>query len=270
MRVFTEALREVKTSILKIYLFEEVLNAILIFLLAYLISSLFKLGLMPPLAAGLAYLAFAVYRESRLRASRMVESRYRDLKEKLSTAAEYANVDNRVVNELKTDVLRGLSKVEESSFLNERRVYAKSIVAIALCFIILLLSPVSVGFFRHAFPDLFQQSDSGQGDALQAKLKAGKGNSDTRVPIGNDKSSQDIFGVPSVAKLGSEEIRVTLKPAVFHLSTANVKPPEELQFTDYYPEEVFSVAAESVEERSPREQQELIRRYFRNVVETGR
>ena len=73
MRVFTEALREVKTSILKIYLFEEVLNAILIFLLAYLISSLFKLGLMPPLAAGLAYLAFAVYRESRLRASRMVE-----------------------------------------------------------------------------------------------------------------------------------------------------------------------------------------------------
>ncbi|MEK6854094.1 MAG: hypothetical protein AABX60_02050, partial [Nanoarchaeota archaeon] len=83
-------------------------------------------------------------------------------------------------------------------------------------------------------------------------------------------SKKDIYGQPSVAKLGSEELRVILKPAGTELSTSNVKPPEELQFNEQYPEEIVSVAAESMEERIPKEQQELVRRYFRNVVQAGR
>lgn len=61
-----------------------------------------------------------------------------------------------------------------------------------------------------------------------------------------------------------------LKPAGTELGTSNVKPPEELQFDEQYPEEVVSVAAESMEERIPKEQQELVRRYFKSVVEASR
>ncbi|MBI2175813.1 hypothetical protein HYU40_00500 [Candidatus Woesearchaeota archaeon] len=270
MGAFTEALKETKTSLLKIMLFEEALNAILIFLAAYLISSLFRAGLWLPLILSGGYFAFATYKERRIRADKAVESKYRDLKEKLSTAAEYANVDNRVVNELKYDVLKNLRKVEESSFLSERRVYTKSIVAVALCFIILLLSPVSISFFKHTFPNIFPDLGGKDSTISGSNFRLLNENNRNDVPIGPVKSKEDIYGAPTFAKLGSEELKVILKPAGMELGTRNVKPPEELQFTEQYPEEVVSVAAESMEERIPKEQQELVRRYFRNVVEASR
>ncbi len=269
MGAFTEALKETKTSLLKIMLFEEALNAILVFLVVYLIASLFRRGLLLPIIVSLGYLAFAVYRESHLKAERAVESKYKELKEKLSTAAEYVNVDNRVVNELKYDVLKNLRKVEESSFLSERRVYTKSIAAVVLCFVILLLSPVSVSFFHHAFPNIFPAlGDKNEIAGSDFRLLNEKNRND--VPIGPEKSKEDIYGAPTVAKLGTEELRVILKPAGTELSTSNVKPPEELQFNEQYPEEVVSVAAESMDERIPKEQQELVRRYFKNVVAANR
>lgn len=270
MGVFTEALKETKNTLLKLMMFEEALNAILIFLVAYLISSLFRLGLWPPIILSLGYFAFAAYKESRLRADKAVESKYKELKEKLSTAAEYANVDNRVANELKSEVLRNLRKVEDSSFLSERRVYAKSVAAVVLCFIILLLSPVSISFFKHSFPNLFSAPDEKATDGSSGRLKLLSEKDKTDAPIGTEKSKDDIYGASTVARLGTEELKVILRPAGMELSTRNVKPPEELQFTEQYPEEVVSVAAESMEERIPKEQQELVRRYFRNVVEANR
>ena len=268
MGLFAEALKELKSSLLKVYMFEELLNAILVFLVAYLISSLFRLGLLLPAISGLAYLAFAIYRELRFRPDKAVESRYKELREKLSTAAEYANVESRVANELKAEVLQGLRKVEESSFLSERRIYVKSVVAVALCFVILLLSPVSLGFFKANLADLFSPDNSKQ--LPTGNFKVGKEKQKGELPIAIQSSKKDIYGQPSVAKLGSEELRVILKPAGTELSTSNVKPPEELQFNEQYPEEIVSVAAESMEERIPKEQQELVRRYFRNVVQAGR
>ncbi|MBI2144588.1 hypothetical protein HYU17_05590 [Candidatus Woesearchaeota archaeon] len=267
--IFGEALGELKTSIAKLFLFEELLNAILVFLVAYLISSLFGLGLLLPSLLGLGYLAFAVFRELHLRPEKSVETKYKDLKERLTTASEYASVDNRVVNELKSEVLQGLRKVEESSFLDERKVYIKSIVAIVLCFAILLLSPVSMGFLKASFPDIF--SGSGEdGQSPGAKFKVGKEKAKGDLPIAVQSSKKDIYGQPTIAKLGSEELKVVLKPAGTELGTSNVKPPEELQFDEQYPEEVVSVAAESMEERIPKEQQELVRRYFKSVVEASR
>lgn len=268
--IFAEALKEVKASLLKVFLFEEMLNAILVFLTAYLISSIFKIGIAIPLLLSVAYGAFALYKELHLKPARLVETKYSDLKEKLSTAAEYAKVENRVVNELKADVLKNLKKVEESSFLNEKRVYTKSIAAVVLCFAILLLSPFSISLFKHSFPNLFSAQDNSDAAAAVAGFKLGKEKAKGEAQLALQQSNKGIYGAPTVAKLGSEELKVILKPAGTELSASNVKPPEELQFTEQYPEEVVSVAAESMEERIPKEQQELVRRYFRNIVESGK
>ena len=80
MGTFTEALKETKSSLLKIMLFEEALNAILAFLAVYLITSLFRRGPLLPAIAGLGYFAFAIYREKRLRAADAVELKYKDLR----------------------------------------------------------------------------------------------------------------------------------------------------------------------------------------------
>ena len=268
MRIFAEALREIKTSLLKVFLFEETLNAILVFLVVYFISSLFNLGIVLPVIFGVAYLAYAFYRKLRIMPVKAVEANYKELQEKLSTAAEYAAVDNRVVNELKSEVLRNLKKVEESSFLNERKVYLKSVAAIVLCFIILLISPVSIHFFKETFPAIF-----GEGTVqarLDAPFRVGDEKAKGDAPLAIQNSKDDIYGAPAIAKLGSEELRVMFKPAGSELGTRNVKPPEELQFSEQFPDEIVSVAAESMEERIPKEQQELVRRYFKSVVESGR
>ena len=173
MGIFAEALKEVKNSLLKVFLFEEMLNAILVFLVAYLISSIFKISVIVPLLLGIGYGAFALYKELHLKPARMVETKYKDLKEKLSTAAEYAKVENRVVNELKAEVLQNLKKVEESSFLNEKRVYTKSIAVVVLCFVILILSPFSISIFKHSFPNLFSAQDNSDASAI-AGFKLGK------------------------------------------------------------------------------------------------
>ncbi len=270
MGIFTEALKEMKTSLLKVFMFEEILNAILIFLAAYLLSSLFRLGLLPSLIIGLGYLCFAVYRKTRIRSDKAVEARYHDLRERLSTAAEYAAVDNRVVNELKSEVLKNLRKVEESAFLNERKVYLKSVAAIALCFVILLVSPISVGFFKASFPSLFNGGQDAS-DSINAKFRVGKEKAPGELPLAVQNSKSEIYGAPTVAKLGTEELKVVLKPAGTELGTKNAKPPEELQFTEQYPDEAaVPVASESMEERIPKEQQELVRRYFRSIVEGER
>ena len=270
MSIFTEALKETKTSLIKIRMFDQSLNTILVFLVVYLISSLFKLGLKLPLIISSGYFAYAAYKESLVRADRVVESKYKDLREKLSTATEYANVDNRVVNELKYEVVRNLKKVEESSFLSERTTYLKSVAAVILCFIILLFSPVSLGFFKHTFPNIFSSLNQNVNDNSNGNFKFLNDKEKNNAPIGNAKSTDDIYGEPTVAKLGTEELKVVLRPAGMELSTSNVKPPEELQFTEQYPEEVVPVAAESMDERIPKEQQELVRRYFKNVVAANR
>ena len=265
MGIFAEALKEIKTSLLKVFLFDETLNAILVFLVAYLISSFLKLGLILPIIISLGYFGYAVYKDLHIRHVKTVETKYKDLQEKLSTAAEYASVENRVVNELKADVLRNLKKVEESSFLNERKVYLKSVAAIALCFLILLTSPISIHFFKQSFPGLF----GGTGDSAMLKnpFKVGSQDAKGQAPLAVP-NSKSIYGTPTVAKLGSGQMQVILKPAGTELGTSNVKPPEELQFSEQFPDEVVSVAAESMDERIPREQQEIVRRYFKSVVES--
>jgi len=270
MGIFTEALHEVKSSLLKVFIFEEALNAILAFLALYLLLSLFKMGtfrLLIPIVIALGYLCIAAYKKTKIRTAKTVETKYKDLQEKLSTASEYATVDNPVANELKSEVMKGLRKVEESSFLDEKKVYIKSVMAIALCFAILLTSPVSVGFFKASFPNLFSGGGNGQAGGLNGKFQLINNNAKNTVPVNVQATKGDIYGSPTVAKLGSEELKVTIKPAGTELSSTNSKPPEELQFTEQYPEEAVAVAAESMEEQIPKEQQELVRQYFKAVVE---
>jgi hypothetical protein len=266
MGIFNEALKEVKSSLLKVSLFEETLNTIIVFLVVYFIGSFFKFGLILGLVAAGCYFVYALYKERRIRPNYAVETKYRDLKEKLSTAAEYASVDNRVVNELKAEVLKNLKKVEESSFIDEKKIYIKSVVAVGLCFIILLSSPISIGLFKATFPNLFADKQGSDSNTVSGNFKATaqKDQNDLNMAINEQKS--DIYGAPTIAKLGSEELKVVLKPAGSELSSQKVKPPEELQFQEQFPEEVVSVASESMEERIPQEQQELVRNYFKDVV----
>ncbi|MBI2136984.1 hypothetical protein HYU12_00525 [Candidatus Woesearchaeota archaeon] len=266
MKSFKGAVAEIRSTLNRLIVFDTVINAILVFLVFFVVLAFFDLPLVYPLVVSAAYFFFVLRRRLRISKIRMVEQRYRNLNEKLRTAAEYADADNRVVRELHSEVLSDLRGVEDAAFVNEKRIYLKSIVIVALCFVILLLSPVSFGILDFNFNIVDKAQDVG-GDS---PFGPESGGSKIRVSVGSEDSGVkkvggDIYGAPAIAKLGNDEIKVRLKPAGTELSIRDVGDVEELSFSDSYPVEAVAVAAEGYEESIPKEDLELVRNYFNTL-----
>src|SRR3989338_3144367 len=214
MRGFKGAVAEIRSTLNRLIVFDTAINAILVFLVFFVLLAFFDLPMLYPLVVSVAYFFFVLRRRLRMSKIRMVEQRYRNLNEKLRTAAEYADADNRVVQELHSEVLSDLQRVEDAAFVNEKRIYLKSIVIVALCFVILLLSPVSFGILDFNFNIV----DNAEGVGDDSSSGPESGDSKIRLAVGPEDSGVkkiegDIYGAPAIAKLGNDEIKVRLKPA---------------------------------------------------------
>src|SRR3989344_8849114 len=144
---FYSAISVVKSSINKLIIFDTFINVFLTFLILLLVFSAFGFSFLFPSVISAVYFIFSLHRRLKINQINLVESRYRNLNEKLRTAEEYAKEDSPVVKELKGEVLADLQGVEQSAFLNEKRIYIKSLAVVILSFAVLLISPFTVGVF---------------------------------------------------------------------------------------------------------------------------
>lgn len=260
------AIGEVKRTLGQLILFDTVINSILVFLGALFAFSLFSLHIAFPIAVSVAYFLYSIRKRLGANKIRMVEQRYRDMNEKLRTAAEYTDESNRVVKELHSEVLHDLRKVEESAFVNEKRIYIKAVAIVLLAFLILFLSPFSFGLLEVRLDNSAQpEPDAGDtgvvSDSGDSRIKFAVGPEDT----GLRKASGDIYGTATVAKLGDEEIKIKIQPAGTELSIREIQEAELPQFSESYPQEVSAIAAESFEESIPKEDLELVKNYFNQL-----
>jgi hypothetical protein len=260
MKIFKDAIKEINAELDKIFLFDAALNAIIVFLIAFLLLSFFNASAVYALIITLLYFVFAAYRKIREDKIRDMESKFDFLKEKLRTAAEHANVDNPVVDELHHEVLKELRTTEEAVFFNEKKTYIKAAVIALLCFMIIALAPI-------AFPkiniNLFSQNKviitAAGGEEGPFK---GEGKTGSLAP-----SKGSIYGTKSVAKLGSKELKVEIRPAGYELNIKEVSEVEKRKFNEQYPEEIYAEPSEAFEENIPKEQLELVKNYFKSVAE---
>jgi len=269
MNSFKNAIADVRNTLNKLIIFDTAINSILLFLILLLILSLFNLPLIYPIVISLLYFAYVLRKRLTLSKIRLVEQKYHNLDEKLRTAAEHATEENPVVKELHEEVLHDLRKVEESAFISERKIYVKSITIVALSFLILLLSPITFGILDFNFNLVDEQQQEaedtfGGSQSGSSKIRFAVGTEDT----GLRKASEDIYGEPTIAKLGDDEIKIRIRPAGTELSIREIQEADLPDFSESYPSEIQAVAAESYEEDIPKEDLELVKNYFNTLAKS--
>ena len=266
MKKFRKAISELKFNLAKLIIFDALINSILVFLVALILFSLLGLSFVYPLFLAIAYMGVVLFRKLKLNKISIVEKTYRGMDEKLRTAAEYDSPGNPVVRELQGEIVRSMRQIEDSAFINERKIYLKCIGIIVLCFLAVAFSSLNVGI-----PDLsFNLFDGGaQGTET---VDSGTGDLNIRFSGGSQETglkplSEDLYAEPVVTVMNGEEIKVRITPSGMELNVRQIHEADPPSFSESFPTEVQAVAAESYEEDIAKEDLELVKNYFNRLAE---
>lgn len=261
MKGFKKVINEINETLNDIMVFETILNSILIFLMIYVILSVSNLNALYALLPSLVYLIVASYSKIKKNKAEIVEEKYDELKEKLRTAEDNIDLENPIVDELQSEVIREVRKVRVSSFVNTRRVAYKVTGCVILCFTIIFLATLNIHFFD--FTVVFDKipkyiiGEGSPGDEL------GEGDLGAGMYSGDD----DIYGAESIAIIGDEELNIEIKSVNFEISVRNIKEAAEKHFDEQFPDDVFLSASEGATEDNI-EDKELIKNYFLNLAKS--
>ena len=253
MRQFSQVVKEINRTLNQLTLFENIVNTTIVFLVSYLILSVFDFHSLLAIIPALAYLGFYSYRSLKSSKSMMVESKYAPLREKLRTAADNVNMDNPIANELEYEVTSAMKNVELSMFINPRTLSYKIFAVMVLSFMIIFVTTMNlkiIEFAQHTVPDIFQ-GPKGIGNFVAAKLN----------------TSGDIFGKNNVAQLGDKELNIRLKPVDFKVNVKEEGDTQQQNFEATFPQELAVKETTAYEENIPQEQQELVKSYFKKLAE---
>ena len=269
MKQLITAIKELKHAVTKSLLFSVILDALVIFLGIYLILSIFNISVILAFSITAAYMIVETTKRASINKIREVETYYPQLNEKLRTSAEYANTENPVVNELHQDVMMQLKGVEEAEFLDEKKALEKAGAIALLCFLILLLAPMSI---KLDFIDTAVEKVKTAAE-VNVTFELGKGETSIGGPGGKKggakvESEEDIYGTASIAKLGDEELKLVIKPAGDTINIRQAKDVEQAEFTETQPKEVFAVSSAVYEEKIPKEQQDIVKNYFTAIAQS--
>ena len=246
------AIQEINFNLGNVILFEAFINAVLIFLVLYLVLALINLFPMFAFMPAAVYLFVSVYINLSKNKARMIEKKYNFLDEKLRTAIDYKERSNLVVDELKNEVVEDLRKVSISTFMNTKKDSYKVLIAVFLSFLI-----AGIGLFNIEVIDLKEI-----GGNLNLKDRF------AFSVINGEDEDFNMMGEESVANLGSKEIKVEIKPIGFEVDVRKVQDAPEQSFGETFPEEAYLEASASFEEQVPIEQQEMVKNYFKTLAKS--
>jgi len=259
---FINVLEEIKTTIFSIEIFGAILNAAELFLMALLVSMLLKISAIFSVIVGLIYFAVLIMLYLKKNKYKIVEEKYPELREEIMTAADNMHLQNPVVENLHYDIEQKLGAVEVSSFINTREISLKLLSSIILCFVILIVAMLNIGYdYRGIIKNIedFNYKISG-GDSSgngTAENVAGKG------------GKQNFYGIEQIAKLGKEELTLTIPPLSYELDTSQISAPEERTFSESpFPDEVFITESKVFEDKTPEKHAQLIKDYFLRITKT--
>ncbi len=253
---FRKVLSEINFNLDSMLLFDSLLSSVLVFLGSFLVLSVFNVAAVFALVPAVMFFAVEYYIRFSEDKARIVEKLYPELDEMLRTAEDNVSLQNPIVEELHEDVVGKLKHVRLSSFLNSKRIIYKILASIVMCFVIISFSVfgININILAPIIDDIpfFNRNRSlGQLDGLT-----------TSVNI-----SDDIYGENSVAKLGDSLIDIRIKPSTFEVSVKDYGDSEVNEFYEAFPSEIYVEKTTAYEEKVPKEQQELVKNYFKKMSE---
>jgi len=262
MKKFNKLIKEINFTFNNIILFNSFLNAFLMFLVLYIPLSLFNFYQVYSLVPAVLYFIISSYKGIRKKHLRDVEKKYHLLNERLRTAADNIKMENPVVDELKSDIMMDMKKVEVTSFFNQKKVSYKILLSIILCFLMIFSAQFDLSFnFKDA-----------ANTAVDFIYGIGGNNTDGGKQglerIAGSGVSESLFGDAQIAQMGDEMLDMTIKQAGYEINLDDVKEPERRDFEELFPDEVFAATADVYEEKIQEDQQELVKAYFLKLAES--
>jgi len=270
MKQFRNVANEIKYTVAQVIIIPSLLNGIMLFLILYFILAVLDLYPIYAAVPAVLYTAFLVWKELRLDKFKLVEKYYPELSEKLRTAADYADVDDTLVDELHADVIKQIKNVASSSFIKRRDLVWKTIVCVVLSFFIISVTQFDVSAAKYKFDFRNKIRDFTNKIIME---KAGEEENILRMEASNASGSGvgagvnlDIFGKKHLATLGEEDLDVELKPTTLEFRVGEVKDAEEQEFEETFPDEYYLTSSATYEENIPKDQQEIVKNYFKKIA----
>ena len=266
MRGFQKVVNEIRWSVAQVLLIPALLDGVIMFLLVYTVLSYFNFYPMLAAVPAALWVIYKAVQFLRIDKIKLVERYYPHLHEKLRTAADYSNKSDIMVDELHKEVLNDVRDVATSAFLSRKSLAKKTFAVILLSFLLL-----SITHFK---------LDS---DSLKLKIKEKIAQSMDKVLFEKGKSifnntleqrggsgvgvgiNTDIFGKQNLAKLGDEQLDVMINPASVEFKIGKIEDPEKKDFQSVFPTDIYLEQSTTYEEKIPKEQQELVKRYFKEL-----
>lgn len=277
MKSFKWVVREIRWTIAQVLILPSLLKGIVFFLALYLALTILDLYAMWAIIPALFYTAIIIGHEMGTNKLRLVEKYYPNLREKLRTAADYAGQDDVLVNELHKEVIEDVKKVAASTFFSSSDMFYKILSCILLSFLIVSVTHFNITLsaytsnvegvlaefankvlIREGDPNVLRFNDSVLGGEPMGGEGTGEGGAGERV-------NRNIFGDEHLATLGDEELEVEIKPKMLELRVGEVKDPEDRDFDEVFPGDVYLEQSRTFEENIPKEQQEIVKEYFKRI-----
>lgn len=243
MAEFRTALNEVYATQNKVILFMTFLKALIVFLLSFIILSMFNFfqwGL--AIAIAMIYFAVKLHKEIDSKNLTEIERKNPFLAEKLRTAADYANIVNYVVSRLHASVLNSLKNVPISSFIDLKKVtYLLFMIILSSGAVLFVVSnDIMIYDLRAALASL---SFEGNKDVLEGLIPNSLLEADISIEDLNDNAQVNEMA----------------------MSAKKEKEKRDL----YLPEDLFEQSDKSFEEMLPKKKRIYIRKYFGEIRKYG-
>ena len=259
---FEKLAKEVHFGFKNIIIFFTVLRGIIVFLISFLITITVGLPWIVALIPSLIYLVALYKKNNSLNKFKEIESRYPELNERLRAAVDNLDESNMFVYDLHLDVAKLIKEVRMSEFFNKERAKKDLMMIAFLSIMIILIAPLNIHLFEFDLNNGVEKWDLSSILNKIYKDVVGYAEGDTGIGV-----NEDIFGKNSVAMLGNKEIEIQISSSNSEIDIRNIREAQPATFEAAYPQEVTAVGAQSFQEQIPRDQQELVKNYYKNIAE---
>jgi hypothetical protein len=239
MGSFTNVINDVMGVLKKAIMINTILNTVILFLILYLFFTLINLlPLILSLIISLIYLVYIWAKKVRKYTINLVEEKFPDLKDRLTTARDTLDSDNYVVTKLRVDVTKKLRDAEAGDIFNTKMML-KIIAIILIIFFIIFVTVKGWMIF--------------DAEAAISRIKLG-------LDFGKDSSSSDG---ESNANTTGIEFKVPKTIDYNDIGDAEEKTFKKEEFLSY--DELNAIGAQEYNDPITEEEKEIVRSYFDKI-----
>lgn len=255
------ALEELQENVTLLHLGRDILDTLIIFVFLLVFSTIFNFSVYYALIPVVVYFFVRIGVNFYKNKYMIVEEKVPELKEQLRTVADNVHKTNPILDSLKEDVVRNVSKVRTSSFIDTNTVTIRILMLTFFSIIVVIFSFLNVNFDFKLGAGFF-----GEPDVKDARF-AGEELIDLNLTYIEGNLS-DILGRGSIARLGTQELQLKINPLESDADIGNIKKVKEQDFNPpSFPKEIYTSYDVAYSEKIAKENQKVVKSYFEKITE---